>query len=210
MQSTRSYQIWLPPNEERLMRDFRNGHQATFKQIYKATIHELMGYCINKNWDGSVAECEDIVAETYYRLFRDRQKIESYDHLRRRLFVSAMHLIINDHRLRGTKRIYLRDTYTSQQTSTQDNQPNLELFKQLIDQKLADMGKLMKGKVVYLLFLKSKNSLETANILGINRQTVLNHKTKGLDAIRKDVTKTNLEPVNIKTEVKQLFMAFQG
>jgi RNA polymerase sigma factor (sigma-70 family) len=170
-------------NEEAIMQAFRKGDEDSFCWIYDQLVRQLthfVEYTILSRVDA-----EDIVANAIHKLFRAREGMKSVDHIKRFLYVVVTNEAI-DYLHAKTKRqdavrnlAYLACSAEQQNEMDSANKMQMQTILQAIDELPRQ-----KRTVLTLYFLKQKSTSEIAEILNLNTQTVLNHKSKALESLR--------------------------
>lgn len=171
-------------NEEAIMKAFREGDKDAFREIYDRTVRPLTFFVENIVY--SSIEAEDIVASAFHKLYNARTGMRSFEHVKRWLYVTVRNQSIDYLRVRARKReshgelAYL-DVASEEQMETE--RVKAELLRNI----LAEIDKLPRQRKAILraYFFEQKTTAEIAGQLGLNPQTVLNHKAKALDALRK-------------------------
>jgi RNA polymerase sigma factor (sigma-70 family) len=163
---------------------FQKGDQSAFRIIYNPrTINSLYNYVFNVIGLQSVSE--DIIAESFSRLYENRGKMLSLEHIRRWLYVVAYNLAIDT--LREKKKHRKINADLTWHAAEADDPSKIEESAALL--KLVQQGieklPLQRRTVLRLYFFGQKSTAEIAGIMGINSQTVLNHKAKALEYLRK-------------------------
>lgn len=171
-------------NEDILMNSFRAGEKGAFKWIHDQMTRLLTFFVENIIF--SHADAEDIVATAFYKLYKAREGLKSYEHVKRWLYVIVRNGAID----------YLRFRAKQQETTAEaaylidDIEVHAETERakaMLLQIILAEIEKLppQRRAILKLYFFEQKSTLEIADIMGLNSQTVLNHKAKALGSLRK-------------------------
>jgi RNA polymerase sigma factor (sigma-70 family) len=186
MQATHKIEQPIYDNEDMIMRSFRQGDKESFKRIYDGIVRPLTYFVENIIF--SRVDAEDIVANAFYKLFHAREGMKSYEHIKRWLYVIARNEAIDYLRVRSRQReshsevAYLRsDAEVVEQLET-------ERVKSVVFQSiLTEIERLPRQRkaILRLYFFEQKSTAEIAEQLGLNTQTVLNHKAKALESLRK-------------------------
>src|ERR1700761_2180882 len=174
----------LHNNEEAVMLSFRDGNKEAFRLVYDRMVRPLTYFV--ENIIHSQIDAEDIVANAFYKLFHSRSGMKSIEHIKRWLYVIVRNEAIDYLRLKTRQResqhdlAYL-DTGIEEQVETERVRTVLlpDIHKEI--EKLPRQRKT----ILRLYFFEQKNTSEIAQIMQLSPQTVLNHKTKALDALRK-------------------------
>ncbi len=171
-------------NEESIMLSFRQGDKDAFRWLYDKMCRPLMFFV--ENIIRSPQDSEDIVANAFHKLFHAREGMRSFEHAKRWLYVTVRNESIDYLRLKNklkesrTDIVYLEsgkeDEYETERVKT-------ELFQTVLEEieKLPRQRKV----ILRLYFFEQKTTNEIAEILQLNNQTVLNHKAKALESLRK-------------------------
>src|ERR1700744_4010820 len=80
-------------NEQFLMASFRDGGQDAFRLVYERMSRSLFYFV--QNIIDSTSHSEDIVAEAFTKLYGVRTSMQSFEHIKRWLFVIARNLAID-------------------------------------------------------------------------------------------------------------------
>jgi RNA polymerase sigma-70 factor (ECF subfamily) len=171
-------------NEGILMNSFRAGGMDAFKWIHDQMTRPLTFFVENIIF--SHVDAEDIVANAFYKLYKARDGLKSYEHIKRWLYVIVRNEAIDYLRLR-TKR---QETNSEVAYLIDDIEAHAETERAktiLLQSILTEIEKLppQRRAILKLYFFEQKSTLEIADIMGINSQTALNHKAKALETLRK-------------------------
>jgi RNA polymerase sigma-70 factor (family 1) len=176
----------ISKNEDFCLSAFHEGKDHAFKWIYHR-LHKSLLYFVENIID-SLPDAEDIVASAFLKLYNARQGLESYDHVKRWLFVIVRNEAIDHLRYRSRSReIHQELGYVSE---THEEKTDLEMLKmgllQQLQEAIDDLPRQRKA-IVRLYFFEKKTTSEIAQQMQLNGQTVLNHKARALEALRKTV-----------------------
>lgn len=171
-------------NEEAVMKAFREGDKEAFRKVFDRLVRPLTFYVANIVC--SPVEAEDIVASAFHKLYNAREGMRSFEHIKRWLYVIVRNESIDCLRLRARKKeshselAYLSDVSEGQ---LETERVKAALYHQMLN----EIDKLPRQRKAILLayFFEQKSTAEIAQELGLNPQTVLNHKAKAIDALRK-------------------------
>jgi len=164
------------------------------EELYLELYHSLLRSAMSLTGNPSVAE--DIVSAAFTRTLEKKEKIKSAEHLRRSLHVIVRNECINH--LRSKIRIqrfinvaiYLSDCYDAALPINQ--MLEAEEAKKQLQALLRDSVEQLprqRRKVIECYFNKDQCTLEIAQHLNLSGQTILNHKAKALDTLRKNSAK---------------------
>lgn len=171
-------------NEDLLIARFQAGDKESFRYVHDLFVRELMYFANNIIF--SLTDAEDILANSFYKLFHARSGMNSLEHIKRFMYVIIRNESIDYLR----KRTKVRKT----QEELAYLESDLEEHAETERMKAALLGEILRAienlppqrrTVIKLYFLDQKTTAEIAEQLGLNSQTVLNHKTKALESLRK-------------------------
>jgi len=173
-------------NEEALLAGFRQGDPDSFRQIFEKMVRPLTYFAENIVF--SPLDAEDIVANSFSKLYNARERMKSFEHVKRWLYVIARNESIDflrhkcKHREGKSEISYL--------ASEIEDHIETERVKAVVFQTiLSEIEKLpiQRKRILKLYFFEHKTTVEIADMMGLNTQTVLNHKAKALEALRRKV-----------------------
>lgn len=175
-------------NDEAIMWAFREGDTEAFREVYDRMVRPLAYYVENIIY--SPPDAEDIVANAFTKLYKRRSEMRSIEHIKRSLYVIAHNEAIDYLRLKSRQReSHSEVAYLGAEC---DEHHETERVKSAVFQGiLSEIEKLPRQRrtILRLYFFEQMTTAEIANLLGLNSQTVLNHKAKALEALRKSGTK---------------------
>jgi RNA polymerase sigma-70 factor (family 1) len=183
MQANRLEQTLLN-NEEAVMNSFREGSKDAFRVIYDQMVRPLTFFV--ENIIHSQPDAEDIVANSFYKLYHARTGMRSFEHVKRWLYVIVRNEAIDYLRARTRARenqydIAYLESGVVEHTETERVKANVlqDVYKEI--EKLPKQRKT----ILRLYFFEQKSTTEIAEQMDLSPQTVLNHKTKAIDSLRK-------------------------
>jgi len=166
------------------MLSFREGNEEAFRLIYDQLVRALTYFV--ENIIHSQADAEDIVANAFYKLYHARTGLRSYEHVKRWMYVIVRNEAIDYLRARTRARenqydIAYLESGLVEMAETERIKANLlqDMYKEI--EKLPRQRKT----ILRLYFFEQKSTTEIAEQLELSPQTVLNHKTKAIDSLRK-------------------------
>jgi len=166
------------------MLSFREGDQDAFRWVYDKLVRPLTYFVENIIF--STTDAEDIVANAFSKLYNARSGMRSFEHIKRWLYVIVRNESIDY--LRSKRRLRESHTEVAYLESAAEGQLETERVKTEVFQKiLAEIENLPRQRKAILraYFFEQKSTAEIAENMGLNSQTVLNHKAKALDSLRK-------------------------
>jgi len=174
----------LQSNEEAIMLSFRDGSREAFRLVYDQMVRPLTYFV--ENIIHSQVDAEDIVANAFYKLFHARTSMRSFEHIKRWLYVIVRNESIDY--LRAKNRAKESQYDIAYLESGIEEEAETERVRTVLLQDIhKEIERLPKQRktILRLYFFEQKNTSEIAEIMQLSPQTVLNHKTKALDALRK-------------------------
>ena len=184
MQAIRKNDQTIYDNEEVNMSSFREGDKESFRWVYDRMSRPLTFFV--ENIIHSQADSEDIVANAFYKLFHARAGMKSYEHVKRWLYVIVRNEAIDYLRLK-TKQRESRHDLAYLETGIEEQLETERVKAVLFQNILQEIEKLPRQRkaILRLYFFEQKTTSEIAEMMQLNSQTVLNHKAKALESLRK-------------------------
>jgi RNA polymerase sigma-70 factor (ECF subfamily) len=184
MQAIRKNDHKIYDNEEVNMSSFREGDKESFRWVYDRMSRPLTFFV--ENIIHSQADSEDIVANAFYKLFHARAGMKSYEHVKRWLYVIVRNEAIDYLRLK-TKQRESRHDLAYLETGIEEQLETERVKAVLFQNILQEIEKLPRQRkaILRLYFFEQKTTSEIAEMMQLNSQTVLNHKAKALESLRK-------------------------
>ena len=184
MQAIRKNDQTIYDNEEVNMSSFREGDKEAFRWVYDRMSRPLTFFV--ENIIHSQADSEDIVANAFYKLFHARAGMKSYEHVKRWLYVIVRNEAIDYLRLK-TKQRESRHDLAYLETGIEEQLETERVKAVLFQNILQEIEKLPRQRkaILRLYFFEQKTTSEIAEMMQLNSQTVLNHKAKALESLRK-------------------------
>lgn len=184
MQANLPEQQRLRGNDQAIMLSFREGNKDVFRWVYDRMVRPLTYFV--ENIIHSQVDAEDIVANAFYKLFHARGKMRSFEHVKRWLYVTVRNESI-DYLRAKTRQKESRHDLAYLETGIEERAETERVRALLLQDIHKEIECLPKQRktILRLYFFEQKNTSEIAEIMKLSPQTVLNHKTKALDALRK-------------------------
>src|SRR6201996_4359101 len=174
----------LQNNEEAIMISFRDGNKDAFRLIYEQMVRPLTYFV--ENIIHSPIDAEDIVANAFYKLFHARASLRSYEHVKRWLYVIVRNESI-DYLRAKTRQKESQYDLAYLESGVEEHAETERVRSVLLQDIHKEIERLPKQRktILRLYYFEQKNTSEIAELMQLSPQTVLNHKTKALDALRK-------------------------
>ena len=166
------------------MLSFRDGNKEAFRLVYDQMVRPLTYFV--ENIIHSQVDAEDIVANAFYKLFHARANMRSFEHVKRWLYVIVRNESI-DYLRAKTRQKESQHDLSYLETGIEEQAETERVRTVLLQDIHKEIERLPKQRktILRLYFFEQKNTSEIAEIMKLSPQTVLNHKTKALDALRK-------------------------
>jgi RNA polymerase sigma-70 factor (family 1) len=166
------------------MVSFREGNKDAFRLIYDQMVRPLTYFV--ENIIHSQADAEDIVANAFYKLYHARTALRSYEHVKRWLYVIVRNEAIDYLRAR-TRALENQHDIAYLETGVVEQAETERIKANLLQDIHKEIEKLPKQRktILRLYFFEQKTTTEIAQQMDLSPQTVLNHKTKAIDSLRK-------------------------
>ena len=166
------------------MLSFREGNKEAFRLVYDQMVRPLSYFV--ENIIHSQVDAEDIVANAFYKLFHARANMRSFEHIKRWLYVIVRNESI-DYLRAKTRQKESQYDLSYLETGIEEQAETERVRTVLLQDIHKEIERLPKQRktILRLYFFEQKNTSEIAEIMQLSPQTVLNHKTKALDALRK-------------------------
>ena len=164
---------------------FQQGDQKAFKLIYDDLAKTLLAF----SWriTRSTIDSEDIVAMSFVKLYTKRDTFDGFDNVRRWIFIVVKNGSVDFLREQQKKHKEITPL-TDNESDTIEDDADMEMLKYgLLQALMPNIEKLPKQrkKVIVMTYFQQKDTNEIARVLHLDPQTVLNHKTRGLAALKK-------------------------
>ncbi|HVS95766.1 MAG TPA: sigma-70 family RNA polymerase sigma factor [Puia sp.] len=175
----------LCDNEDALMLSFRQGSKDAFRIVHDKIVKQLLYFA--DNIINSVPDAEDIVSNAFLKLFHAREEMRTFEHVKRWLYVIVRNEAIDYLRAKSKWRESREDiAYLG---SDSEEHIETERVRSILLQEINnEIDKLPRQRrtIIHLYFFGQKSTSEIAGLLQLSPQTVLNHKTKALEMLRKN------------------------
>lgn len=187
--------VFFRDYKEFIIGAFRRGDNSSFEGVYRKLSFPLTAYA--KKIVNCPLEAQDIVANAFHKLLLHRKDMKSYKHLQRWMYVTVRNEAIDYLRSQAKQRkgmeawYYLSDYSYAAVSAEKEKTFLLRMLFKAIDELPTQ-----RQKVLRLYFFDKKDTHEIAAMLGLRPQTVLNHKAKALELLRRTLPFLNLVPAN--------------
>jgi RNA polymerase sigma-70 factor (family 1) len=177
--------------DNHLISRFREGDRDAFWEICQFYNNRILAFArkIMKN----DADAEDIVSETFLKLWRHRQRHEVLRNVKAFLVVTTRNACIDEMRSRKRHRAAHKEIrHLSQEAEMPGDQEGMRADVINEIRLLLETLSPKRREVMRLIFFMGKKTAEVAEQLGISNATVLVHKSDAIRQLRDILRKKNL------------------
>jgi RNA polymerase sigma-70 factor (ECF subfamily) len=183
-----------PTPERDLIASFRNGDRWAMEYLYGLHNKTLCYFAatLTKNHE----QAEEIVSDTFIKLFRLRLNFDSHTNIRAFLYITVRNACFNAIRLhKRITRAQQEMLYLMQNEA--DHQEFDDIETSLLEKVYAEIDMLPKQaqQVFKLIFVERKSTAEIAQIMNLSRNTVQNHRIRAMKLLRTALLKKKLFPL---------------
>lgn len=179
-------------DEKECMRELKKGSYKAFTQIYEAYVCKLYGFVLKQLKNRTLTQ--DIVQDTFLRLWNNRDQLNYFGNLQAFLFTIAKHQVI-DHFRKQANDLQFEEFMELHAHRMEDVSPEDILLYDEFVRQLALSKKTLSQRECEVYELSREKSIpikQIASQLGLSEQTVKNHLTAALKKLRKELMKYNL------------------
>lgn len=169
--------------EERLLAELKCGNESAFSILFDIYYRDLVLYC--GRYIGVAAQCEDIVQNVFFRLWRDRNVIRIESSLKSYLLQAVRNHCFDEYRHRRSVRAHVSSIIDSPLVYNYETE-NYVLYSDLED-KLQELMDMLPEKYREVFTMNRFDNLkyrEIAKRLNVSERTVEVRIGKALDYLR--------------------------
>ena len=176
--------------EKELAEGVKEGRSGAFDEMYRTYSSRLYHFALSilksKN------DAEEVVQNTFFKIWEQRRNIESSQSLKAFIFTIAYHITIDDLRSRLKEKRY-REVILDKATANYNMEESIE-FGDLLDHINIIVKDLppRKFEIYQLSRVNHLSNIEIAEKLGISAKTVENGITFSMNFIRKRLQENSL------------------
>ncbi|MFV0325668.1 MAG: RNA polymerase sigma factor [Bacteroides xylanisolvens] len=179
-------------NEVQCIRELRNGSYQAFTQIYEAYADRLYGFVLKQLKNRSLAQ--DIVQDTFLRLWDNHERLDSMGNLQAFIFTIAKHQVI-DYFRKQVNELQFEEFIGYCETQATDVSPeDILLYDEFLQQLKKSKGLLsQREREIYELSREKHIPIkQIAEQLNLSEQTVKNYLTSALKSLRSEIAKYSI------------------
>lgn len=178
-------------NETQLLIELRNSSYQAFTQIYEAYADRLYSFVLKQLKNRALAQ--DIVQDTFLRLWDNRSQLHSLGSLQALLFTIAKHQVI-DYFRKQVNELQFEDFMDFCESNATDVSPEEILLYDEFLQHLSKSKELLSQRECEIYELSREKNIPIKKIaeqLNLSEQTVKNYLTTALKSLRSELAKYN-------------------
>lgn len=179
-------------DEKECMKELKKGSYKAFSQIYEVYADRLYGFILKQLKNRILAQ--DIVQDTFLRLWNNRDQLNYFGNLQAFLFTIAKHRVI-DHFRKQVNELQFEEFMEYHEQQMEDVSPeDILLYDEFIQQLNSSKKVLSEREREVYEFSREQNIpiKQIASQLSLSEQTVKNHLSSALKKLRKELMKYNL------------------
>lgn len=182
-------------NEKQLLERMAGGDGRALDQLHMLYRTRLIYYAMK--FSMAMDEAEDIVAETFLKLWQVRTSFFSEEHMRNFLFLTTRNSALNLLNYKERQKTYL-EKYGALQNALQENFSNERLETELLHLIYSGMEHLpLECRKIFQLYLNDYSPAEIADRLSISAATVRSQKRRAITLLKKWVEEVRLAGLGI-------------
>jgi RNA polymerase sigma-19 factor, ECF subfamily len=171
-------------NETQILAAFLRGEQAGFTAVFNLYFERLYGFSLKLIQNDG--EAEDIVQQSFIKLFSKKRDFESFCHIKSFLYISVRNSSLNY--LKKMKNLTInQQTYKGLveiDTTTEYAQVDGDLMMAALGHSLTHLSR-KRQLLIELLFWEGLEYKQVAEKLGVSVDTVKSERTRTIAALRK-------------------------
>lgn len=178
-------------NEIQCIKELRNGSYQAFTQIYEAYADRL-SFVLKQLKNRSLTQ--DIVQDTFLRLWDNRSQLNSFGNLQAFIFTIAKHQVI-DYFRKQVNELQFEDFMEYCENQATDVSPEDILLYDEFLQQLQQSKKVLSQREHEIYELSKEKHIpikQIAEQLDLSEQTVKNYLTSALKILRSEMMKYNI------------------
>lgn len=171
-------------NEQLLIQQLREGSQTALSTLFHLYAGQLFSFCMQ--YSKSAEEVEEIVDDTFMRIWQSRAMLQPKESLRPLLLVTARRLLINAYRSRIHSPEYAAYLELAEPFAISSSQASHKVeyddFVRKLQRALAQLPPTQQ-KIITMSKLQGMSNKEIQEALNLSPQTVKNQMSLALKAL---------------------------
>lgn len=169
---------------------FKEGNTTAFQTVYKM-YHRALYYFVKQLTDDSL-EAEDIVAETFVKLWNIKERFETDNNIKAFLYITARNAGLNFLRYRKNQVENKKEFVYLQSEAFEQNEIPIKLhLLELIQDTLEELP-VRQQEIMRMILFEGLNDKEVAERLNKNPKTVRNLKAEAVNRLRVTLDRKDL------------------
>jgi len=169
---------------------FKEGDTAAFQTVYKM-YHRALYYFVKQLIDDPL-EAEDIVAETFVKLWKIKDRFETDNNIKAFLYITARNASLNFLRYRKNQVENKKEFVYLQSEAFEQNEIPIKLhLLELIQHTLEELP-VRQQEIMRMILFEGLNDKEVAERLNKNPKTVRNLKNEAVNRLRVTLDRKDL------------------
>ena len=161
---------------------FKEGNTNSFQTVYKMYHRALYNFV--KQLTDDALEAEDIVAETFVKLWKIKDRFETYNNIKAFLYITARNASLNFLRYRKNQVENKKEFVYLQNEAFEPNEVPVKLqLLELIQHTLEELP-VRQQEIMRMILFEGLNDKEVAERLNKNPKTVRNLKAEAVNRLR--------------------------
>lgn len=171
--------------------NFQNGSQITLAYLFDLH-HKALCY-FGFSIIGDMQQAQDVVSESYVKLWQRRSDFESFSQVKSFLFLTCKNACLNavrDGKRNERKKMSYYLDMESQEEATLNKMIRAEVLSFLYEE--IELLPQKCQQVFKLIYFENKSTNEIAELLAVSVQTVRNQKTRAKELLRSSLLKKGI------------------
>lgn len=170
-------------SEQELIQQIAEGKEEGFSYLHRMYHMRLVYYVIQ--FSLTREEAEDVVGETFMKVWQSRSTFSSESHIRNFLYLTARHRALNLANYKERQVSYL-EKYSSLESASEDAFSHERVETEMLNIIYQAMGSLPdECRKIFRLYLEDLSPKEIATQLSISPATVRSQKRRAISLLKK-------------------------
>lgn len=178
-------------DKERIIHAFRNGSEGAFEELFKHFYPALLFF--GRQLVSQPGVAEEVVQDVLFRLWQKKKDFASYDNIKGFVYISVKNGCL-DALTRENRKLNRENTYAGRQPVLADGFDEALIHAEFLLQIRSAINRLPKQcrKIILMMYDEGKSPKQIAAELQLSVSTVNNQKARGIDLMRKQLSKSHL------------------
>lgn len=173
----------MKASDQKCIEWINNNHNQGYKILYREYYNTLVSFTMN--YTTSIETAEDIVQETFIKLWRSEHHFETLNALKTYLYTSVRNALLDHLQHVKVKNKYLNHLINNNEINEYDT--DRKIIEEEVFRKIYQIIQILpeRCKEIFELHLQGKNNQEIADLLNLSVLTVKTQKNRAIKKIRK-------------------------